>query len=120
MPTKYHNRKVSFLGKTFDSKIEAERYLFLKQAEKQGVIQGLKTQVKFVLIPKQEIHGTKLRECAYIADFVYQKDGETIIEDVKGYREGTAYEVFKIKKKLIACKYKTEVKEITKASEGIG
>lgn len=120
MPTKYHNRKVSFLGKTFDSKIEAERYLFLKQAEKQGVIKDLKTQVPYVLIPKQEVNGKKFRECSYIADFVYQKNGKMVIEDVKGYCEGTAYAVFKIKQKLMAYKYKTEVREITKASEGIG
>lgn len=119
MTSKYHNRKVRFLGKTFDSKIEAERYLFLLQAEKQGVIKDLQLQVPYVLIQKQEVSGKKYRECTYIADFVYQKNGEMIVEDVKGYREGTAYAVFKIKQKLMAMKYKTNVREITKASEGI-
>ena len=120
MPTKYHNTKVRVFGKTFDSKIEAERYLFLKEAEKKGVIKDLELQVPYVLIPKQEVNGKKYRECTYIADFVYQRNGEMIVEDVKGYREGTAYSVFKIKQKLMAMKYKTNVREITKASEGIG
>jgi hypothetical protein len=42
------------------------------------------------------------RECLYVADFVYtDATGETIVEDVKGYRGGQAYSVFKIKRKLM-------------------
>ena len=43
------------------------------------------------------------RECAYIADFVYidNASGETVVEDVKGYRRDGAYNIFTIKRKLM-------------------
>ena len=97
---KYGNKKVTIDGKTFDSKKEAQHYLNLKLLEKGGVIKNLQTQVKYVLIPAQ-YEGTgeyytkgkhkgeekkKLveKECSYYADFVYEQDGETIVEDTKG------------------------------------
>ena len=125
---KYRNRKVTYKGQTFDSKKEAERYIYLQQLEKNGDISDLRQQVKYVLISAQyEPTGeyytrgarkgepkTKLveRECSYIADFVYTKDGKTVVEDVKGYRDGGAYALFKIKRKLMLYKYSIKVIEI--------
>ena len=83
---------------TFASKKEADRYMVLKNLEAKGKITDLKTQVKFVLIPAQRepdtvgVRGGKVkgklieRECAYVADFVYLRDGEMIVEDTKGMR----------------------------------
>lgn len=100
-------------GISFDSRKEANRYIYLKQHEKAGLISGLELQKKFVLIPKQtDGKKTVERECAYYADFVYIKDGETVVEDVKGYRKGGAYAVFVIKRKLMLQKYGIRVKEV--------
>jgi hypothetical protein len=89
--SKYHNKKVEMDGLKFDSRKEAMRYAELKLLERAGRIKDLQPQkVKFVLIPAQRDKNGRLleRECAYIADFVYKDaaTGETIVEDVKGYK----------------------------------
>lgn len=99
---------------TFDSKKEADRYCELRLLERAGKIRVLKIQVPFELIPTQkDADGKTLRPCKYIADFTYyDKSGNQIVEDVKGYRGGTAYEVFKIKKKLMLQRYGITVREV--------
>lgn len=52
------------------------------------------------------------RECAYIADFVFEQDGKTIVEDVKGYRGGPAYSLYTIKRKLMLEKYGIRIREV--------
>ena len=44
------------------------------------------------------------REVSYIADFKYIQDGKMIVEDVKGYKRGAAYQLFTIKRKLMLLK----------------
>lgn len=88
-PKKYGNKKVTVEGKTFDSKREATRYLELLMMQKNGEITGLDTQVPFELLPVQRDTVTnKVAERAvkYVADFVYYKDGEKVVEDTKGYK----------------------------------
>ena len=116
-------------GIKFDSKKEAKRYQELKMLEKAGHITDLKRQAKYVLIPAQyeptsEVYAKgkekgkpkkgKLieRECTYYADFVYMQGGNTIVEDVKGYREGQAYNLFVIKRKLMLYVHGIIVKEL--------
>lgn len=114
--TKYYAKKVIVDGIKFDSMKEANRYRFLKELEKKREIQNLQLQVKFPLIPpmyedvvtyttkthKQKIKRKRIESgVTYIADFVYMKNGEKIVEDVKGYRKGTAYSIFAIKRKLM-------------------
>lgn len=99
---KYGNQKTVVDGIKFDSQKEAERYYMLKLMARQGMIKNLERQKKFVLIPKQG----KERECVYVADFVYtNKDGETIVEDVKAFdNRSNKYlttPVFDIKRKLM-------------------
>ena len=79
------------------------------------MISDLQMQVPFVLIPAQyetvksitkrgkEKISKKLveRECRYIADFVYQRDGETVVEDTKGYKKGGAYATYTLKRKMM-------------------
>lgn len=77
---KYHNKKTTISGIDFDSKKEAERYVILKMLEKNGTIKNLQMQKKFLIVPKE---GNNTRARYYIADFVYEENGKTIVEDVK-------------------------------------
>lgn len=106
---KYHSAKVTVKGETFDSRHEAERWIILKASEKAGTIQKLRRQVKFELIPAQKVNG-KIAEHAvsYIADFVYEKDGVTVVEDAKGMR----LPVYIIKRKLMLWRYGIQIKEV--------
>lgn len=114
MQTKYRNQRIIVDGELFDSKKEALRWRQLKSLEKIKAISDLQRQVKYTLIPAQKDEAGKTIEhkCSYIADFVYKQNGQTIVEDVKGYRKGTAYDVFTIKRKLMLEKYGIRVKEV--------
>ena len=101
---KYKNVKTVLDGITFDSKKEATRYAELKLLAKSGLIQNLRLQVPFELIPKQQGE----RAVKYIADFVYTENGETVVEDVKGIKT----DVYKIKKKLMLKVHGLRIKEV--------
>ena len=76
----------------YDSRKESRRADVLKLMEKQALISDLREQVKFLLLPKQEVKDFKgkticgRREMSYVADFVYVENGQTIVEDAKGFR----------------------------------
>ena len=87
MRSKYHSRKITRDGETFDSVKEYRRWCELKLLEQAGKIADLKRQLKFELIPSQRVDGRVVeRPCTYIADFVYQEDGQTVVEDTKGFK----------------------------------
>lgn len=111
--SKYKAKKNEYEGITFDSKKEMKRYIELKGLEEKGEINDLRLQVKHVLIPSQREDGRVIeRECSYIADFEYEKDGQLIVEDVKGYRKGQAYALYTVKRKLMLYNYGIRIKEI--------
>lgn len=84
---KYGNRKITKDGITFDSMKEYKRFCELSLLEKAGEITDLQRQVKFMLIPSQKIDGKVVeRSVHYIADFVYQENGQMVVEDTKGYK----------------------------------
>lgn len=107
---KYHAKKVTFYGETFDSRKEGERWLVLRNLEQRNEIRDLRRQVKFELVPAYPAEG--LRALTYTADFVYTFGGKTVVEDVKGYRKGAAYELFVAKKKMLYWRYGIPIKEI--------
>lgn len=124
--SKYKATKVEVDGIVFDSKKEARRFEQLKALEASGTISNLQRQVKFVLIPAQRepdrvgVRGGKIkgkvieREMAYIADFTYTvtETGQEVVEDVKGFKGGNAYEIFKIKRKLMLYLKGIRIKEV--------
>ena len=122
--SKYHSRKITRGGSTFDSVKEYRRFCELSLLQQAGAIADLRRQVEFELIPAQRepdtigkrggvIKGKIIeRKCSYIADFVYTKDGKTVVEDVKGYKQSTAYAVFVIKRKLMLYIHGIVVKEV--------
>lgn len=85
--SKYGSRKITVDGMTFDSKKEYLRFCELSLLEKAGMVTDLKRQVRFELIPSQRIDGKVVeRPVHYVADFVYQENGQTVVEDTKGFK----------------------------------
>ncbi len=64
----------------FDSKMEYQRFLQLDLMQRAGVISDLKRQIRYPLV----IGDTLV--CTYIADFVYDENGRTVVEDSKGFK----------------------------------
>ena len=109
--SKYNSKKTVVDGQVFDSRKEAKRYQELALLENVGAIKNLSRQVKFVLIPSQRDENGKLieRECSYKADLMYYDEaGETIVEDVKGYRT----KEYIIKRKLMLYQYGIRIREV--------
>lgn len=121
---KYKNRRVTFEGETYASRKELKRFQELELMQAAGRITGLRKQVKFVLIPAQyepdwidyskSTQGRKQKgkliehEVAYVADFVYLKDGEMVVEDAKGFRTKD----YIIKRKMMLYFHKIKVQEV--------
>ena len=120
---KYGNKKITVDGEVFDSKREYKRWCELNLLEKAGEIEGLKRQIKYILIPAQyeayERYGKKRqrlkdgercieKECAYIADFEYSQDGKKVVEDTKGMRTKD----YIIKRKLMLYIHGIKIKEV--------
>jgi hypothetical protein len=99
---KYRAKKTTVFGITFDSKLEANRYMVLKSAEQEGIISDLKTQHPVIeLLPKFKTDdGKTWRPLKYIPDFSYtlRETGKRVIEDTKGIETP----IFKLKLKMMA------------------
>lgn len=105
---KYHNRKVTRDGETFDSVKEYRRFCELRLLEKAGAVTDLRRQVKFELIPAQRIDGKVVeRACSYVADFVYMENGQQVVEDAKGMRT----QEYRLKRKLMLWVHGIRIRE---------
>lgn len=70
---------------TFDSQLECERYEFLLEQQKLGIITELKHHLSLPLLPEyKNYNGDTIPELRYNADFTYKENGKNIVEDVKG------------------------------------
>lgn len=98
---KYNNQKIEFDGMKFDSKKEYTRFNELMMMQRAGIIDELRRQVSFEIVPK---NGTE-RAAYYVADFVYKEGGKKIIEDVKS-QITKQNPVYVLKRKLVKNIYK--------------
>lgn len=117
---KYNSRKVIRDGETFDSVKEYRRYCELLLLQRAGAIADLKRQVTFELIPAQReldtigkrggtIKGKVIEHSVkYVADFVYKRDGYTIVEDTKGVKTKD----YIIKRKLMLYVHGIQIREV--------
>lgn len=106
---KYHNKKVTVNGETFDSKKEAARWKELLLLQRTGKISHLNRQVTYELIPSQYIDGKCVeRSVKYVADFVYKENGRLIVEDTKGMKTPE----YVIKRKMLLFTYGIRIKEV--------
>ena len=109
-PSKKHNKYGAKRTGGHASQKEHERANQLKLMQRAGLISNLREQVKFVLIPTQRDTAGKLleKECSYYADFVYDRNGVTVIEDTKGVRT----KEYIIKRKLMSYVHGIRIKEV--------
>lgn len=102
---KYKAQTTVIDGLQFASKAEAKRYQKLRLLESVGAIRGLTVQPSYVLQRAfTDVQGRKHRAITYVADFRYERDGETIVEDVKGGK-ATQTPAFRMKWKMAIAKY---------------
>lgn len=102
---KFGAKKTKFMGMTFDSKWEAERYGQLYKRFEAGEIEELERQVRFNIV----VNGHKI--CAYVADYTYYERDENeerhfVVEDAKGVETPE----FKLKKKLMLAANDIDIK----------
>lgn len=114
MANKFFAKKVDYDGHRFDSTKEKNRYVELKELEKQGIIGELKIQPEFELQEKfRDRHNKVIRSITYKADFSYRviETNQFVVEDVKS--PYTAKDkVYRMKMKMFQYKYRNiEFKE---------
>ena len=103
--SRYHNLKCEYNGLKFDSKTEMEYYKYLLGLQEKGIVKEIKTQIKYSLQDKFKYKDKVQREIVYIVDFVViYSDGREEVIDIKGSVHNID-PVFKIKRKLLLCKY---------------
>ena len=116
-PSKYKAKKIECADGKFDSIGEYKRWEVLKGMQDMGVISGLRRQVSYELIPQQKLREPRVRKgrnhhyempVKYIADFVYEQNGHTIVEDYKGMRLSD----YVIKRKLMKYIHDIEIREV--------
>lgn len=129
---KYGNRNFTDQqGNRWDSEKEYYRWVMLRQAEKQGRIQNLQRQVVFTLLPAvteeqtvqlktktKTVTKTVQQPVTYRADFVYTKDGQQVVEDVKGSPRMLTPE-YLLKKKMMRSLLGILIKEVYNATDEI-
>ena len=110
MPTKYGNVRTTVDGITFDSKHEATHWIELKYMERAGLITNLVRQMPITLLPAQRNEKGKVieRPVKYIADFMYEENGQKVVEDAKGVKT----KEYIIKRKLMLWRYGIRIKEV--------
>lgn len=105
---KYANERVEIDGQAFDSKAEARYWGHLQIRLKAGEISNLRRQVPFELAPAVVIGGRKRPPLRYVADFVWEEGGQTVVADVKG----AVIDVYKVKRHLMKAVHGIDILEI--------
>ena len=97
-------RKVVIGDIQFDSKAESERYLYLLSRAQAREITQLECHPRYLLLEGfTDADGNRERPIHYTADFRYQEDGKTVVEDVKGGRQSRDY---MLRRKLFKSRYR--------------
>jgi len=120
-------------GIKWDSRLEYNRYRFLLEQQRLGLISFLDRQVRYTLLPKQTLtiprtgkRGQPLtpkvitleHEVSYFADFVYSlPDGTRIVEDTKSQITRTTD--YKLKRKMMLFFHHIRIHEVEKATDPI-
>ncbi len=106
---KYNNKKTEYDGILYDSQKEAayaQTLDLLKKAKGKDKVLSYVPQMPFLI----EIKGKRI--CKYLLDFMVSYDDRIEYIDVKGYKKGPAYAMFRIKKKLVEAMFEIQIKEV--------
>lgn len=102
-PSKWRNVITHVDGIKFHSGMEADRYCELRDLARAGVITELVLQPRFEIYPAfRDNKGVKRQNIEYIADFMYNENGNVIVEDVKGKET----DEFRMKMKMFLNQYR--------------
>lgn len=102
--TKMGNKRVIVKGISFDSKLESHVYLKLLEFKRKYDFE-YRLQPRYILLDKFKNEGVHHRAITYRADFEIKINGQVYTIDTKGFET----QVFKIKQKMFAHKYKKEI-----------
>lgn len=113
--TKYNAQKTTVEGITFDSKLEAERFIQLRLLEKADEISALVLQPEFQILrgfvnPET---GEKVKSRFYVGDFQYidNATNKIVVEDTKGMETAE----FRLKWSLVKSMYpQFEFRKVTR------
>lgn len=104
---KFGAKKTVYNNHLFDSKKEAARAAEINLLIKGGLVTKVEYQPRF------DITVNNKKVAYYKADFkIYNSDGTITYEDVKGYKKGSAYSMFRLKKKLVEAIYGVKIIEV--------
>lgn len=130
---KFNNRKCKYKGIKFDSERERDRFIFLQDCERRGLISELKHQVLFTLIPDEYADvpkqlKTKVRMerrrtfigVRYKADFVYYHVANKchVVEDVKINPKVIPKE-FELKEKMMWYFHRIKIQRVYKPNQSV-
>ena len=103
---KFGSKRCTVEGEVFDSKLEARRWLQLRDMQRRGLITGLLRQVEYPLM----VCGVNCG--SYFADFVYvDSHGREVVEDTKAKSGVTMTQVYRLKKRLVFAIHGVTVRE---------
>jgi len=107
---KFNAKKTEYNGEVYDSKKEASYAHLLdilkRSKDPKDKVVSYRRQVPFVAV----VNGKKI--CTYILDFIVWYADERLEHiDVKGMKSGSAYQMFRLKKKLIEALFSIEILE---------
>ena len=97
---KFNAQSVEMDGYTFQSGVEAGRWVELKLLRDIGQIANLRPHPRWVLLPGFKHRGKRYREVSYTADFIYEENGIIVVEDVKGGK-ATQTRDFRMRMKIL-------------------
>lgn len=120
MWNKYRAKKtICSNGHLHASGFEAKRCDELHLLQRQGIISNLQIQKKYIILESQKFKEMPSeRPVAYNADFVYNENGITVIEDTKGKATKDYIIKRKFMKKLYCADGKTVFRELHENEKG--
>jgi protein associated with RNAse G/E len=106
---KFNAKKTEYNGHLYDSKKEAgyaKKLDVMRRASGFDKVLDVERQVPF----RCEVNGKLI--CTYKLDFKVTYEDRIEYIDVKGYKKGSSYQIFRIKKKLVEALFNIEITEV--------
>jgi hypothetical protein len=100
-PNKYGAKRSGKYASTHEAKVAGD----LAALATAGLINDIGEQVSYTLVPGNG----KIRPIRYIADFVFEEDGKTVVADAKGYAK---QQVYRLKKRAMLLIHGIEIREL--------